>query len=41
MKAGLLGICAKQVARLCTAYEQQGAAGLVARKRGSWFARPS
>jgi transposase len=35
VKAGeLLGLGAKQVARLCTAYEQQGAAGLVSRKRG-------
>jgi transposase len=35
VKAGeLLGICPKQVARLCTAYERQGAAGLVSRKRG-------
>ena len=33
----LLGLSAKQVARLCAAYERQGAAGLVSRRRG----RPS
>ncbi len=35
MKAGeLLGISARQVARLCAAYQLDGAAGLVSRKRG-------
>ena len=38
VKAGeLLGLSAKHVARLCVAYERQGAAGLVSRRRG----RPS
>jgi transposase len=31
---GLLGICARQVARLCSAYQRDGAAGLASRKRG-------
>jgi transposase len=35
VKAGtLLGISARQVARLCDAYQRHGAAGLVSRKRG-------
>src|SRR5688500_7188520 len=35
VKAGeLLGICAKQVSRLCAAYGRDGAAGRVSRKRG-------
>jgi len=35
VKAGrLLGIGARQVARLCGAYERDGAAGLASRKRG-------
>jgi hypothetical protein len=32
--AELLGLCARQIARLCSAYEREGAAGLVSRKRG-------
>jgi len=31
---GLLGIGARQVARLCSAYQRDGAAGLASRKRG-------
>ena len=31
---GLLGIGARQVARLCSAYQREGAAGLASRKRG-------
>lgn len=31
---GLLGIGARQVARLCCAYQRDGAAGLASRKRG-------
>jgi transposase len=35
VKAGqLLGLGARQVARLCNAYEREGAMGLVSRKRG-------
>lgn len=35
VKAGQsLGITARQVARLCDAYQREGAAGLVSRKRG-------
>jgi hypothetical protein len=35
VKAGeLLGLSARQVTRLCNAYEREGAAGLVSRKRG-------
>jgi transposase len=35
VKAGaLLDLGARQVARLCSAYEREGAAGLVSRKRG-------
>jgi transposase len=35
VKAGeSLGITARQVARLCVAYQRDGAAGLVSRKRG-------
>ena len=35
VKAGeLLGLCARQVSRLCAAFERDGNAGLVSRKRG-------
>lgn len=36
VKAGeLLGLCVRQVTRLCRAFQQHGAAGLVSRKRGA------